>query len=165
MIYSVHENHRTVIIADIMTDKIINQLFQRDRLRKKKKKTPPPITKEGKGSIIKRGDNVDSKSSVGDTGSITKKGSSTPPPSTGSKGKITKTPGGSSGSDVKPKSSIKTPPRNTSPPKNEGRWFRKDYEEKIVERPKSEICFFGLFLLWKLIPYSWYNEVIRRRLL
>ncbi|MFD3216015.1 DUF4247 domain-containing protein [Bacillus cereus] len=84
---------------------------------KEEKKTPPPITKEGKGSIIKRGDNVDSKSSVGDTGSITKKGSSTPPPSTGSKGKITKTPGGSSGSDVKPKSSIKTPPRNTSPPK------------------------------------------------
>ena len=72
MIYSVRENHRTVIIADIMTDKIINQLFQRDRLRKKKK-NPASITKEGKGSIIKRGDNVDSKSSVGDTGSITKK--------------------------------------------------------------------------------------------
>ncbi|MDF4756006.1 DUF4247 domain-containing protein, partial [Vibrio parahaemolyticus] len=84
---------------------------------KEEKKTPPPITKEGKASIIKRGDNVDSKSSVGDTGSITKKGSNTPPPSTGSKGKITKNPGGSSGSDVKPKSSIKTPPRNTSPPK------------------------------------------------
>ncbi|AHA08044.1 MULTISPECIES: DUF4247 domain-containing protein [Bacillus] len=85
---------------------------------KEEKKTPPPITKEGKGSIIKRGDNVDSKSSVGDKGSITEKGNNTtPPPSTGSKGKITKTPGGSSGSDVKPKSSIKTPPRNTSPPK------------------------------------------------
>ena len=65
MIYSVHENHRTVIIADIMTDKIINQLFQRDRLRKKKSLQ----LREGrKGSIIKRGDNVDSKSSVGDTG-------------------------------------------------------------------------------------------------
>ena len=51
---------------------IINQLFQRDRLRKKKRK-PRLITKEGKGSIIKRGDNVDLKSSVGDTGSITKK--------------------------------------------------------------------------------------------
>ncbi|MEX0414934.1 DUF4247 domain-containing protein [Bacillus sp. C30] len=85
---------------------------------KEEKKTPPPITKEGKGSIIKRGDNVDPKSSVGDKGSITEKGSkTTPPPSTGSKGKITKNPGGSSGSDVKPKSSIKTPPKNTSPPK------------------------------------------------
>ncbi|MEB9339923.1 DUF4247 domain-containing protein, partial [Bacillus cereus] len=54
---------------------------------KEEKKTPPPITKEGKGSIIKRGDNVDSKPSVGDKGSITEKGSNTtPPPSTGSKG-------------------------------------------------------------------------------
>ena len=56
--YNDRQNHKPVI--------------QRDRLRKKKR-NPPPITKEGKGSIIKRGDNVDSKSSVGDTGSITKK--------------------------------------------------------------------------------------------
>ena len=71
---------------------------------KEEKKTPPPITKEGKGSIIKRGDNVDSKPSVGDKGSITEKGSNTtPPPSTGSKGKITKTPGGSSGSGCEAK--------------------------------------------------------------
>lgn len=46
---------------------------------KEEKKTPPPITKEGKGSIIKRGDNVDSKPSVGDKGSITEKGSNTTP--------------------------------------------------------------------------------------
>ena len=65
---------------------------------KRRKENPTSITKEGKGSIIKRGDNVDSKPSVGDKGSITEKGSNTtPPPSTGSKGKITKTPGGSSG--------------------------------------------------------------------
>ncbi len=132
MIYSVHEkssygdyrgyndrqNHKPVIPERPPT--------------KEEKKTPPPITKEGKGSIIKRGDNVDSKSSVGDTGSITKKGSSTPPPSTGSKGKITKTPGGSSGSDVKPKSSIKNAAKEYISSENEGRWFRKDYEEKIV---------------------------------
>ncbi|MBY0599074.1 DUF4247 domain-containing protein [Bacillus bingmayongensis] len=74
---------------------------------KEEKKTPPPITKQGKGSIIKRSDK----------GSITEKGSKTVPPSTEKKGKITKSPGGSSGSDVKPKSSIKSPPRNTSPPK------------------------------------------------
>ena len=110
------KDHHPVITEDIMTDKIINQLFQKDHLQKEKK-TPPPITKEGKGSIIKRGDNVDSKPSVGDKGSITEKGSNTtPPPSTGSKGKLRKHRG-SSGSDVKPKSSIKTPPRNTSPPK------------------------------------------------
>ncbi|EOW9528177.1 DUF4247 domain-containing protein [Bacillus cytotoxicus] len=83
---------------------------------KEEKKTPPPITKEGKGSIIKRSDKIDSKPSVGDQGSITKKESKKVPPSTGKKGTITKSPGGNS-SDVKPKSSIKTPPKNTSPPK------------------------------------------------
>ncbi|KEK23065.1 DUF4247 domain-containing protein [Bacillus gaemokensis] len=84
---------------------------------KEEKKTPPPITKQGKGSIIKRSDKVDPKTSVGDKGSITEKGTKTVPPSTEKKGKITKSPGNSSGSDVKPKSSIKSPPRNTSPPK------------------------------------------------
>ncbi|WP_459503544.1 DUF4247 domain-containing protein [Bacillus sp. C1] len=84
---------------------------------KEEKKTPPPITKQGKGSIIKRSDKVDPKTSVGDTGSITEKGSKTVPPSTENKGKITKSPSSSGGSDVKPKSSIKSPPKNTSPPK------------------------------------------------
>ncbi|MDM5190475.1 DUF4247 domain-containing protein [Bacillus sp. DX4.1] len=82
------------------------------------KKTPPPITKQGKGSIIKRSDKIqEPKTSVGDKGSITEKGSKTVPPSTENKGKIIKSPGNSGGSDVKPKSSIKSPPRNTSPPK------------------------------------------------
>ena len=84
---------------------------------KEEKKTPPPITKQGKGSIIKRSDKIDPKTSVGDKGNITEKGSNTVPPSTEKKGKITKSPGGPSGSDVKPKSSIKSPPKNTSPPK------------------------------------------------
>ena len=61
-----------MIIEDITIDKIINQLFG-ETTYKEEKKTPPPITKEGKGSIIKRGDNVDSKPSVGDKGSITEK--------------------------------------------------------------------------------------------
>ncbi|CAI8747305.1 hypothetical protein BHU24_00405 [Bacillus pseudomycoides] len=84
---------------------------------KEEKKTPPPITKQGKGSIIKRSDKVAPKTSVGDKGSITEKETKTVPPSTENKGKIIKSPGGSSGSDVKPKSSIKSPPKNTSPPK------------------------------------------------
>ncbi|MFJ8528236.1 DUF4247 domain-containing protein [Bacillus sp. NPDC094106] len=84
---------------------------------KEEKKTPPPITKQGKGSIIKRSDKVDPNTSVGDTGKITEKGSKPVSPSTEDKGKIIKSPGGSSGSDVQPKSSIKTPPKNTSPPK------------------------------------------------
>ncbi|MBC6971326.1 DUF4247 domain-containing protein [Bacillus sp. Xin] len=84
---------------------------------KEEKQTPPPITKQGKGSIIKRSDKIEPKPSVGDQGSIIEKGTKTVPPSTEKKGKITKSPGGSSGSDVKPKSSIKSPPRNTSPPK------------------------------------------------
>ena len=55
-----------------------------------KKKNPTSNYEGRKGSIIKRGDNVDSKPSVGDKGSITEKGSNTTPPPSGSKGKITK---------------------------------------------------------------------------
>ncbi|MDC2865166.1 MULTISPECIES: DUF4247 domain-containing protein [unclassified Bacillus (in: firmicutes)] len=84
---------------------------------KEEKKTPPPITKQGKGSIIKRSDKVEQKPSVGDSGNITEKGTQSVPPSTENKGKIIKSPGGSSESDVKPKSSTTGPPKNTSPPK------------------------------------------------
>ncbi|MEI4803252.1 DUF4247 domain-containing protein [Bacillus sp. NPDC077411] len=101
--YTDRQNHKPVITQRPPT--------------KEEKKTPPPITKQGKGSIIKRSDKVEQKPSVGDTGSITEKGTQTVPPSTENKGKIIKSPGGSSESDVQPKSSIKSPPKNTSPPK------------------------------------------------
>ncbi|MGG2093562.1 DUF4247 domain-containing protein [Bacillus sp. S13(2024)] len=82
------------------------------------KKTLPPLTKQGTGSIIKRSDKVNnSGTSVGSEDGVTKKGNQTVPPSEQNKGKIIKSPDNPSGSDVKPKSSITTPPKNTSPPK------------------------------------------------
>ncbi|MFD0772207.1 DUF4247 domain-containing protein [Bacillus sp. CGMCC 1.60114] len=82
------------------------------------KKTLPPLTKQGTGSIIKRSDKVNnSGTSVGSEDGVTKKGNQTVPPSEQNKGKIIKSPDKPSGSDVKPKSSITTPPKNTSPPK------------------------------------------------
>ncbi len=116
MIYLVRINRRVVIIADIMIDKIISQLSRKDRLQKRKRKHHRLLQKREKGRLLKRSDKIDSKPSVGDQGSITKKENKKVPPSTGKKGTITKSPGGNS-SDVKPKSSIKTPPKNTSPPK------------------------------------------------
>lgn len=83
------------------------------------KKSPPPITKDGTGSIIKRSDNP-TDGSVGSGGSITKKEPAVPP-STGSSGKIIKSPDSGSGSynsDPQPKSgSSFSPPKNNSPPK------------------------------------------------
>lgn len=81
------------------------------------KKTLPPITKQGTGSIIKRSDNAGSSSStVGSKDSVIKKESQTAP-SDENKGKIIKSPNSSDGSDVKPKSSSISPPKNNSPPK------------------------------------------------
>ena len=131
-----------MIIEDITIDKIINQLFQRDHLQRRK---DPTSNYEGrKGSIIKRGDNVDSKPSVGDKEVLLKKEVIRRPHLLLEARVKLQKPGGSSGSDVKPKSSIKTPPRNTSPPKTRvggsGKLRRED-----SERPKSGICFSVFF--------------------
>jgi hypothetical protein len=82
------------------------------------KKTLPPLTKQGVGSIIKRSDKVPS-TSVGSEDDVTKKESGTAPPK-GSTGKIIKSPDTSAktgGTNVKPKSSSIFPPKKTSPPK------------------------------------------------
>ncbi len=42
------KNHHLVIIEDIMTDKIINQLFQKGHLRKKKRKPRLQLRRKGK---------------------------------------------------------------------------------------------------------------------
>ncbi len=74
------------------------------------RKSNPPLTVEGSGSIIKRSDKV-KKNTVGSGGSIFSKGSSTSDSSTG---KIIKD---SDSQNVKPKKSTITKPRNNSPPK------------------------------------------------
>lgn len=79
---------------------------------KEEKKILFLIMKEGKGFIIKCGDNVDLKFFVGDIGSIMKKGSSMFLFFIGSKGKIMKILGGLSGLDVKLKLFIKMLLRN-----------------------------------------------------
>ncbi|QEL82895.1 DUF4247 domain-containing protein (plasmid) [Bacillus sp. JAS24-2] len=83
---------------------------------KEEKKMAPPIIKQGKASIIKRRDKIEPKKSIGDKGSIMVKGSDAILSSPEKKGTITKSLDDSIGSDVKPKSSFKSPPRNTSPP-------------------------------------------------
>lgn len=87
------------------------------------KKATPPLTVEGKGSIIKRGDNSGggAGTSIGSGGDITKKSSGTTP-ATGGTGTISKSPSDSSGSISSGSSSGSgsskfAPPKNNSPPK------------------------------------------------
>lgn len=87
------------------------------------KKATPPLTVEGKGSIIKRGDRPGSGAgtSIGSDGDITKKSSGTPP-TVGGTGTIRKSSGNSSGSigsgsRIGSGTSKFAPPRNNSPPK------------------------------------------------
>ena len=60
---------------------------------------------------------------------------------------------------MKPKSSIKTPPRNTSPPKRGSVVQEKLRREDSVETEKWNLLL--VFLLWELIPLMWYDLGIR----
>ncbi|MCP1356513.1 DUF4247 domain-containing protein [Aneurinibacillus migulanus] len=93
----------------------------------KERKNLPPITTEGTGSIIKRGDTSSSssgntRSSVGSSGSIIKKSDSDTSASKEKRGKIIRSSDEGSSYDkqrtkVKPKDSMFSRPKNNSPPK------------------------------------------------
>ncbi|WP_379971179.1 DUF4247 domain-containing protein [Ectobacillus sp. sgz5001026] len=76
------------------------------------KKTLPPLTKQGVGSIIKRSDSGGSGTSVGSQGTITDKST---PSTNQNQGNVIKSDTPSS--NVNPKQSTITPPKSNSPPK------------------------------------------------
>lgn len=93
-----------------------------------KKKAPAavaPVTKKGTGTIVKRSSDSVSKNTVGSKGNILKKS----PPSAAPKsevGTITKnepTKSSTTKSEVKPKKSTLSPPKNNSPPKTKSKGY------------------------------------------